>query len=121
PAAERGEPFLRVAVGGQRRRVAEPALERRELAVQLPDLAEGGAEQVVDREVRARRLLGQVADPVPRSARVRDPPGGASPPASSRSSVVLPAPLGPTRPTRRSPESVTLRPSKIVLSPYSAR
>ena len=64
PAAERAEALLRLAVGGQRRRVGEQRFEPLELAVQPPDLAERGAEQAVDRQLRPRRLLGQVADPV---------------------------------------------------------
>ena len=42
-----------------------------ELAVQPPHLAERGAEQAVDRQLRPRRLLGQVADPVARPERDR--------------------------------------------------
>ena len=67
PAAERAEALLRLAVGGQRRGVVEPALEPLELGVQLPHLAERGAEQAVDRQLGARRLLRQVADPVART------------------------------------------------------
>ena len=71
PAAERAEALLRLAVGGQRGRVVEPLLEPFQLAVQPPHLAERRTEQPVDRQVRSRRLLGQVADPVTRPERDR--------------------------------------------------
>jgi hypothetical protein len=57
PAAERAVAFLRLAVGGQRGGVVEPALQPLELGVQLPHLAQRGAQQPVDRQIRARRLL----------------------------------------------------------------
>jgi hypothetical protein len=66
PAAERAEPLLRLAVGGQRIGLVQPRLEPLELAVQPPDLAERGAQQPVDGQPGARRLLRQVADPVTR-------------------------------------------------------
>jgi hypothetical protein len=69
PAAERAVALLRLAVRGQRGRVAEPALQPRELVVQLPHLAERGAQQPVDRQLRAWRLLRQIADPVARAER----------------------------------------------------
>ena len=69
PAAERAEALLRLAVGGQRGGLVEPLLEPLEPAVQPPHLAERRAEQPVDRQLRPRRLLRQVADPVPRTER----------------------------------------------------
>ena len=69
PAAERAEAVLGVAVHSQRVRLVQALLELRELVVQPPDLAEGGAEQAVDRQLRPRRLLRQVADPVARAER----------------------------------------------------
>jgi hypothetical protein len=69
PAAERAEALLRLAVRRERVRVAEPLLEPRQLAVQPPHLAERGAEQAVDREAGAGRLLRQVADAIPRPER----------------------------------------------------
>ena len=69
PAAERAEPVLGVAVRGQRVGLVQALLELRELVVQPPDLAERGAQQAVDRQLRPRRFLRQVADPVARPER----------------------------------------------------
>ena len=120
PAAERAEALLRLAVRARapRDRRAGPRAARARRAAATPRRA-------------PRRAGGRSSAPAPaapgagsrrgRPARARPSPrSGASTPASSRSSVVLPAPLGPTRPMRRSPDSVRLSPSKIVLSPYSA-
>ena len=59
PAAERAEALLRLAVRGQRRRLVQPVLEPRQLGVQAPDLAERGAEQPVDRQLRAGGSCGR--------------------------------------------------------------
>ena len=120
PAAERAEALLRLAVGARARRGRRAGLRaaRARRAAATPRRA-------------PRRAGGRSSAPAPaapgagsRSGRpgpsATAPRSGASTPASRRSSVVLPAPLGPTRPTRRSPDSVRLSPSKIVLSPYSA-
>jgi hypothetical protein len=64
PAAERAEAILLLAVRGERVGVIQPPLEPCQLAVQLPHLAQGGAEQAVDRQLRPGRLLRQVADAV---------------------------------------------------------
>ena len=69
PSPERPEAVLGVAVRGQCVGLVQALLELRELVVQPPDLAEGGAEQAVDRQLRPRRLLRQVADPVARPER----------------------------------------------------
>jgi hypothetical protein len=69
PPAERAEAVLRLAVGGERLRFVQPPLEPLELAAQPPHLAERGTQQPVDRQFRPRRLLRQIADPVPRTER----------------------------------------------------
>ncbi len=69
PAVERAEALLRLAVPREHRGLAQPAFEPLELAVQPPHLAERGAEQAVDRQVRAWRLLRQIADAIPRAER----------------------------------------------------
>ena len=67
-----------------------------ERAERLPGLAERCVQQVVERAA-GRRLLRQVAGATV-AASVTEPRSGRSWPASRRSSVDLPAPLGPTRP-----------------------
>ena len=57
PAVERAEALLHLAVQREHRGLPQPAFEPLELTVQPPHLAEGGAEQAVDRQVRAWRLL----------------------------------------------------------------
>ena len=120
PASERVEALLRLAVSGQRSRLVQARLEPRQLAAQRPGLAERGAEQAVDREPGAGWLLREMADAVARPDATL-PRSGAAAPASSASSVLLPAPLGPTSPARRPAGSVRDRPSKIVRSPWPAR
>ena len=116
PAAERLEALLRVAValqgGGRRVAVGQPRQQRVQLAAHGPQLAQPGAEQLAEGRVRVRRLLGQPADALAGAGRRPRRGRGDRRRASSRSSVDLPTPLGPTRPARSPSPSTNERPSK---------
>ena len=121
PAAERPEAVLGVAVRGQRVGLVQALLELRELVVQPPDLAERGAEQAVDRQLRPRRLLRQVPDPVARPERHAAALQAHRRRRARAAATSCPAPLPPTSATRREPDSVRLSESNSVVSPYATR
>ena len=97
----------RVARGGQ---ACEPGVQREHLAGRQPRLVPKELGQVAD--LRARRAI---AERCPRT--LPDPRVGRARPSSSLIAVVLPAPLGPRRPTSSPRPTVRLSPSSAVVRP----
>jgi hypothetical protein len=85
---------------GDERRVGQLRLDARQLLLEGGGLGPRGGEDLAHRCARRRRPSGAGRRRARRGAAVTAPASGCSSPASIFSSVDLPAPLAPIRPTR---------------------